>query len=52
MNLGLKKFVGNATDGVENMQGKYRGFSPQLSNMAQKQIHIMVLCSYTELGNC
>lgn len=40
LNLDPKKYVGNATDGAANMQGEYRGFSAQLSNVANKQIHI------------
>lgn len=38
LNLDPKKCVGNATDGAANMQGEYRGFSFQLSNVANKQI--------------
>jgi len=40
LKLDPKKCVGNATDGAANMQGEYRGFSAQLSNVANKQIHI------------
>jgi len=37
--LDPKKCDGNATDSAANMQDEYRGFSAQLSNVVNKQIH-------------
>ena len=40
LNLDLKNCVENATDGAENMQGRYKGFSTLLSKKAPMQVHV------------
>lgn len=40
MNQEPKNCVGNVTDGAENMQDQYNGFSAKLSKVATKQIHM------------
>ncbi|VVC35166.1 Hypothetical protein CINCED_3A012115, partial [Cinara cedri] len=41
--------VGDSTDEAANIQGDYRGFSVQLSNVAKIQIHIWCYAHFLNL---
>lgn len=40
VDIELRNFVGNSTDGAANMQGQYKGFSALLASESPNQVHI------------